>query len=116
MVYSLYEMILFRAVYLTTMLPAKGYSKPNVKFDTSGLQSAATKLAFFLAIVWILFFISKFILPSKRNAMAQQGGGGAKYAGAALGILCLLDLDIITKIANWSLDIIWKIGQAFGIV
>lgn len=96
---------------------AAAYTAPRIDWNISAdLQDNARKAAFILALIWFAFIVGKFALPSKRSAMMQQGGGGGKYAGALFAILCLLDLNLIEKTINWTLKLIWKIGEVIGLV
>lgn len=90
-------------------------SYPNVDWEVPvALQRASSKIAFALALIWMVYIIGQMVWPSRR------GGGGRIQWGklflVGIAIVYLLDLSLIAGTVNNILKWIWQIGNMFGVV
>lgn len=92
---------------------AAEYVAPQINFTISqNLQTGARKLAFFLAVCWLIYLAAQVAIPSRRGGM--NNGGAGKMLLAAIPILFLLDLNLLKTFANWILQIIWNVWKAIS--
>lgn len=101
-----------------TTIIAADYIAPTINWSVDpSLQDSLRKLAFVLAGVWIVWILAKSALPGRGGGM-----GGAtslspgKVAGFGVLIIVLLDLNMLQKFINWTLQGAWWIGSLFGLV
>lgn len=79
------------------------------------LVDSGSKVGFVLAIIWVIYVLAQFALPSRQ-------GGGSKlrrvgflgFLGAALVILLLFNLQSLPAVVNWLVQVINWIAALFG--
>ena len=79
------------------------------------LVDVGTKVGFVLAVIWVIYVLAQFALPSRQ-------GGGSKlrrvgvfgFLGAAAVILLLFNLQSLPAVVNWIIQVINWIAALFG--
>lgn len=91
------------------------YVAPTVNWNPDPtLVALCRNLAFFLALLWVVFLVANFAIPKKRQSFGGQGQG-ARFAMGAVAIILLLDITMVGALINSILGIIWWIGGLFGL-
>lgn len=106
--------ILATATNAATAVVLAAPQPPQITWTPSGeLQKWATNGAFVIALIWVVFLIAQFIIPSKRSGGLGRGGM-VKFIGAAFVIILLMDLKLLPTIINNILSIIWYLFDLIG--
>lgn len=81
---------------------------------TPALQEWSRKGAFLLGVIWLIYVLAQFVIPSKR-----RGGGNVgifKIIIVVAVILVMCDLTLIPKVINFVGQVTYMIGQMLGFV
>jgi len=101
------------AAAATTVIAAP--APPQITWvPDSNLQVWSTRLAFVIALIWIVYLIAQFVVPGKRGGGLGRGGA-VKFIGAAFVIIMLMDLKLLPTVINNALSIVYYLFDMVGI-
>lgn len=81
------------------------------------LADVCTKIGFVLAVIWVVFILAQFALPSKQGGGRKLSRIGVMgFLGAAALILLLFNINALPDIVNWIIDVINWVGQLLSTI
>jgi len=89
-------------------IPQFSWSPPTELID------ACTKIGFVLAVIWVLFILFQFALPSRQGGGRKLSRIGVMgFIGAAALIVLLFNIANLPDIVNWIIEIVNWIAELF---
>ena len=81
------------------------------------LVDACTKIGFVLAVIWVLYILFQFALPSRQGGGRKLSRIGVMgFLGAAAIILLMFNISNLPDIVNWIISIINWLAELFGTI
>lgn len=108
--------VIHTAIEASNAIVAAPPQAPNITWTPDPeLKKWAARGAFVVALVWIVFAVAQFVIPSRRAGGLGRGGAG-KFIGVAVVIILLMDLDLVPLVINNILNLVWYFFDLVGIV
>lgn len=93
-------------------------SAPTIPWDwkpSPELQSFFRKLAFILGLVWIVYILAQYAVPSKRSRMMGGQIKMGNIVAAGVLIVMMLDLALVPTAVNFVINVFWQLAGLFGL-